>query len=120
MLTFQEFLLESEKFENMYDIEAYIQGQHSPKTYKATFDFFNKLPNLPTMLKGFSTKQGRFDTLLLTNGDVQYRIDFDFVRKLMNVFNTDDDGSEEILYKMFPFTELINNSSSSNNINTPK
>jgi hypothetical protein len=107
MKTFTQFLFESEKFETMYDIEAYTQNQSSPSTYEKTLAFFNKLPKLPSILEGFKPEKGTFERLLLVKGVTKYRIDFDFIRKFMLVYNTENDTSEDIVYKMYPFTELV-------------
>jgi hypothetical protein len=119
MKSFYQFLFESEKFETMYDIDAYTQGQSSPNSYKELLAFFNKIPLLPSILNGFTPQPGRFDILLLTKGDIKYRVDFDFVRKFMLVYNTENDTSEDILYKVYPFVELINSTDSeTKDINT--
>jgi hypothetical protein len=121
MKTFSQFLLESEKFETLYDMELYTQGKASPNSYKEALTFFDKLPLLPNILNGFTPHIGRFDTLLLTKGDIEYRIDFDFVRKLMLVYNTKNDTSEDTLYKIYPFAELVNNTDNKiKDINTNK
>ncbi len=108
MKTFQEFLLESEKFETMYDLEGYIQGRFNPDTFKKAIDFYHRLPNVPNILVKAKLFQGKFDTLLADVNDTKYRIEFDYPRRLIKLYIVEDEKEDDTFYKAFAFQELFN------------
>lgn len=108
MKTFQDFIKEtSNTFETMYDLEAYISGKYSPDNYKDVLDFYNKLPKKPSILDGFEVYKGRLDRMIAEKGDIIYSITFDFTRRMMNIYETDNDLSQDVLFKTIPFQDLI-------------
>lgn len=106
MLSFKEFLLESDKFNSAIEVENYTYGKSSPKTFKDAKAIYDRL-SLPEEFVGLSPIKGQLDTLILNDENDKYQVEFDFPRKLMKVFEIGDELDKGTLYKSIPLQDLV-------------
>lgn len=114
MITFIEFLaLEStlntvspNKFNSVYEMQNFIYGKSSPDSYKEAITFYNKL-SIPSELKDAIPEKGKLDTLLLRKDNKLFMVELDYPRKLMRVFEIQNELDEGTLYKTYSFEALV-------------
>jgi hypothetical protein len=114
MKTFLEFINSSinegdSKFNSVYEMQNFIYGKSSPNSYNEAIAFYSKL-SIPSELKPYTPEKGKLDTLLLRGNGKLFMVELDYPRKLMRVFEIEDELDKGTLYKTYSFESLVGSS----------